>query len=310
MSGQLISIIMPAYNCRKTISAAILGVTNQRYKDWELIIVDDGSTEDISQEINFFDDSRINVVRSPHNHGVARALNTALDCTKGRYIARMDADDYMEEWRLGEQLRFLMVEGLSFCGTAAEKFGDETGLITNCRYGREIIDTLLVGNPFLHPTMMFDRSRLGGDLRYDALFRCEEDYDLWARLATTENCGNLREVTLKYRVRAGGNANHPSKPHYNHLALKRFAERHGLTEIAPVAALSEYQMSGFIDEPSYRALVNYARLAEAHALPRLGHLQGALLAAGGYCAFVDWLDRHQSSIEAAPTDNTERADRA
>lgn len=310
MDGPLISIIMPAYNCQKTISAAIFGVVNQRYKDWELIIVDDGSTEDISQEVVFFEDSRINVVRSSRNYGVAHALNTALDYAKGRYIARMDADDYMEDWRLGEQLRFLMVEGLSFCGTAAEKFGDEAGLITNCRYGREIIDTLLVGNPFLHPTMMFDRSQLGRDFRYDALFRCEEDYDLWARLATAENCGNLRQVTLKYRVRAGGNANHPSKPHYNRLALQRFADRQGLTEIAPVTALNEYQMSGFIDEPSYRALVEYARLADARALPRLGHLHGALLAAGGYCAFVDWLDRHQSSIEAAKNDNTDRADHA
>lgn len=306
MHGPLISIIMPAYNSGKTISAALLGIVNQTYSDWELIIVDDGSTEDIHKEIELFKDARIRILRLSENSGVANALNLALDHATGRYIARMDADDYMEDWRLAEQLRFLLMEGVAFCGTAAEKFGDEAGLIMNCRYGREIIDTLLVGNPFVHPTMMFDRARLGADLRYDGLFRCEEDYELWARLATAENCGNLRKVTIKYRVRAGGNANHPTKPRFNRLALERFVARVGLAEIAPVAALSEYQMSGFVDEPSYRDLVNYARLADARALPRLGHLQGALLAGGGYVGFIEWLDRHQCSIEAASAGDADR----
>lgn len=310
MYGPLISIIMPAYNCEKTISAALFGIVNQTYSDWELIIVDDGSTEEIQKEIGLFKDTRIRVVRSSRHRGVANALNIALDHARGRYIARMDADDYMEEWRLGEQLRFLLMEGVAFCGTAADKFGDEAGVIMNCRYGREVIDTLLVGNPFVHPTMMFDRARLGANLRYDGLFRCEEDYELWARLATAENCGNLRKVTMKYRVRAGGNANHPTKPRFNRLALERFAARLGLAEIAPVAALNEYQMSGFVDEPSYRALVDYARLADAHALPRLGHLQGALLAHGGYVGFIDWLDRHQCSIDAASSGGADRVDHA
>ncbi len=310
MQGPLISIIMPAYNCEKTIAASLLSVVNQIYSNWELIIIDDGSTEDLSKEIELFKDPRIQVVRPSRNGGVANALNLGLDLAVGRYIARMDADDYMEEWRLGEQLRFLLLEGLDFCGTAAEKFGDEWGLISNCRYGSEIINTLLVGNPFVHPTVMFDRARLGANLRYDGLFRCEEDYELWARLATAENCGNFRKVTIQYRVRAGGNANHPSKPKFNRLALDRFAARMGLAEIAPVAALNEYQMSGFVDEPNYRALVDYAQRADAHALPRLGHLQGALLAHGGYVGFIDWLDRHQCSIDAASSGKPNWSDHA
>ena len=109
MRGPLISVIMPGYDCNRTVAAAVLGVINQTYTDWELIIVDDGSEQDFAPEIDQFADSRIRLLRLDRNGGVEHALNVGLDNAAGRYVARMDTDDYMEEWRLGEQLRFLML---------------------------------------------------------------------------------------------------------------------------------------------------------------------------------------------------------
>jgi len=294
--------VMPSYNCERTVAAAVLGLVNQLYRDWELIVVDDGSQTDIEPEIAQFDDSRIRLLRLAENGGVGRALNVALTESRGRYIARMDADDYMEEWRLGEQLRFLMLEGLSLCGTAAQKFGAETGTINSPIHGGSIVDSFFTGNPFVHPTMMFDRARLGGKLMYDDGFRCEEDYELFARLITPDNCANMAEVTVKYRVHPGGNANHPTKPVFNRLALERFASRMGVGDIAPVAELSELQMGGFVDEPAFRKLAAYAHQATCHNLPRLGFLQGPLTAFVDYARFIAWLDSHQASCMGASSD--------
>lgn len=191
MRGPLVSIVMTAYDSHRTLGAAILSVVNQTYQDWELIVVDDGSQTDLRAEVEQFADRRIAYERSSRNQGVACALNAGLALASGRYVARMDSDDYMAEWRIAEQLRFLMLEGLALCGTDARKFGAETEAIRNPRNGRHILDSFLTGNPFVHPTVMFDRARLGSALAYDGSFRCEEDYELWARLITPDNCANM-----------------------------------------------------------------------------------------------------------------------
>lgn len=234
MHGPLVSVVMAAYNASTTIAGALLGIVNQRYTSWELIVVDDGSTDDLEREVRQFEDQRIRLIRLARNGGLANALNIGIANARGRYVARMDADDYAEEWRLGDQLRFLMMNGLAVCGTGAEKFGTEAGEIRNPRSGTEIMNTFLMGNPFVHPTVMFDRSRCGNALQYDTSFVCEEDYELWSRLITATNCGNLDYSTLRYRTGASGNANRPQKKVLNRLALERFCRRLGVEAKVPI----------------------------------------------------------------------------
>jgi glycosyltransferase involved in cell wall biosynthesis len=305
MHGPLISIIIPAYNAGRTLGAAILGVVNQRYENWELLVVDDGSTEDLSPEIEQFGDRRIRHIRLPQNSGLAAALNTGLDEARGRYIARMDADDVMEPWRLDEQLQFLMIEGLSFCGTAARKFGVESGVITLPATGDEIVDSFFTGNPFVHPTILFDRQKVGSELRYDTAFRCEEDYELWSRIVTRSNCGNLWRPTIKYRVTLANNANDPTKRRLNRLALDRFAARMGIRNDAPTADLNEFQMSGFVDQSAFRRLRVYAARAQEAGWPRLGFIHDPLVQHERYEGFFSWLMDHQKqSVQlSAPADH-------
>jgi glycosyltransferase involved in cell wall biosynthesis len=290
MQGPLVSIVMPAYKARDTIAGAVIGIVNQRYHNWELLIVDDGSPEDMEQEIKVFEDKRIRYIRLKENKGLANALNVGIDSSSGRFIARMDSDDYMEDWRIGDQVRFMMLEGLAICGTGAEKFGAEHGGIRNPGRGADIMNAFLMGNPFVHPTIMFDRQRLGGDLRYNPDFRCEEDYELWSRLITANNCANIDYATIRYRISPSSNANHPHKKKLNRIVLTQFCERMGVGNIVPVDQISEFLISGYIDEPGFKALRSYAALAAKRDLPRLGWLQGPLLDHSNYARFFAWLN--------------------
>ena len=290
MKGPLISIVMPAYNAVTTLPGAVLGVVNQRYWNWELIIVDDGSSDNPEPAIKQFDDKRIRLIRLARNRGLASALNVGIASAEGRYIARMDADDYMEDWRLGDQMRHMMLHGLAICGTGAEKFGLETGSIRSPKWGPDIVNSFLMGNPFVHPTMMLDREKLDGQLRYDQEFRCEEDYELWARVVTAGNCANLDYDSIKYRVASNSNANHPQKKRLNRIALQRFSERMGVADLVPIDEASELQLAGYVSEPGWRKLVAYARHAEMKGTPKLGWVHGALLDLGTFDKFFAWLN--------------------
>src|ERR1700761_1168008 len=101
-----ITVLMPAYNAAKYIGEAIASVLEQTFGDFELVIVNDGSTDDTLAVINTFNDSRIIIISQP-NQGVASALNTGLQHSRAQYIARFDADDVCHPQRLEKQYRFL-----------------------------------------------------------------------------------------------------------------------------------------------------------------------------------------------------------
>ncbi len=291
MRGPLISVVMPCHNACKTIGVAIFSVINQKYADLELIIVDDGSTDRTKEEIGLFSDERIRLISLQENAGIATALNVGLSDSKGRFIARMDADDVMEACRLGDQFFHMRLHGLAILGSAAEKFGAETGTMHAPESAKSIMDSMLVSNPFIHPTVMFDREAIGVELKYDAGFSCEEDYELWSRVVTDSNCENISYSTLKYRTAANSNANHPHKKRLKIRALRSFAARMGIESLAPIAELSEFQLSGFISAPNYARLVEYAHLAQQRDLPLLGWLQSSLIKRKNYADFLGWLNK-------------------
>lgn len=297
MRSALVTIVLPAYEASGIIAPALRSIMDQTLPDWELIVVDDGSTdgEALARVVSGFADDRMRVLRLPVNRGLAAALNAGLNAAKSRFVARMDADDVMKPMRLSEQMDFMQRAGLSLSGTAAIMQGAETGIIRNPRDGADIRNTFLCGNPFVHPTVMFDREKLRGPLAYDERFVCEEDYELWARLIMREPCGNLDMALVDYHISPSGNANHPTKLHFNRLALRRFAEEAGIAQLCPIDALSDFQMTGFVDEPAYRALRAYAAQADRTNLPRLGWLQGLVLETD-YAAFFERLNQMRGFI--------------
>lgn len=113
---ELCSVIMPAYNSEKYIDEAIESVIRQTYKNWELIIVNDASTDDTEKIIKSYQekDKRIKLISLAENQGVANARNMAIQIAEGRYIAFLDADDYWEKEKLQEQIKFMKKNKISF----------------------------------------------------------------------------------------------------------------------------------------------------------------------------------------------------
>ena len=151
----LVSTVMSSYNSEKTISASIESILNQSYKNIELLIIDDCSTDnsyEILKEYELNYDS-INVFRNNKNIGLTKSLNIILKKTKGKFIARQDADDTSRKFRFENQLNFMNKFRLDACTTKAEIIQNNK-IIPNLSYylpNRMIIN---FKNPFIHGSLM------------------------------------------------------------------------------------------------------------------------------------------------------------
>lgn len=184
--------------------ASILG---QRYTDLELLIIDDGSTDNSHAIMRNFDDPRIRILQNPRRLKLSGALNRGLGEARGSYIARMDADDIAEPQRLGEQMQFLDRHAdIGLCGSAVEIFGEGVGnRIENYPKTTEKIKAYaLFDSPFCHPAVMARKALFNDyNLRYDGSYYPTEDYELWTRAIDIASTANLKETLLRYRVHNG-----------------------------------------------------------------------------------------------------------
>ena len=125
-----VSVIMPAYNAGKYISAAIKSILEQTYSDLELIIINDGSTDDTLDIASSYHDSRIHIINNSKNMGLAKSLNIALDVSRGKYFARSDADDINLPNRFKTQVKFLELHPeVDVVGTDMYIFSDQGVII-------------------------------------------------------------------------------------------------------------------------------------------------------------------------------------
>lgn len=179
-----ISVLLCAYNSETFISDAIDSVLAQTYRDFHLILVDDGSTDRTLEIMRSYKDERIHVVEAEHDY--IRSLNIGLRHCHGDYIARLDADDMMEPTRLEEQV-FMMYHHLDIaaCFSWAKAFGSQSGLLGSHVKGLipDPFFWLLTGNFLIHPTAMIRKSFLRKhNIRYKE-YPYAEDYKLWADIA-------------------------------------------------------------------------------------------------------------------------------
>lgn len=200
----MISVLMPAYNAQQYLREAVASILNQTERDFELILVNDGSTDEthsIAQELSSVD-SRIRYF-SQDNRGVVAALNRGLELCKGDFIARMDADDVSHPRRLEQQLALLRANpDVIICGSDALVLGRAGSRIRKPRSDRACRACLLVFPCFVHPSVMFRRSVVDRGLRYRADFQYAEDYDLWVRIGELGKMRNIRQPLLSYRLHA------------------------------------------------------------------------------------------------------------
>jgi glycosyltransferase involved in cell wall biosynthesis len=204
MTNPTVSVVMSVFNGEPYLHEALESILNQTFRDFEFIIINDGSTDGSATVLESYrkSDSRLRVYHQ-ENRGVGESLNRGCGLAQGKYIARMDADDIATSGRLMRQVEFM--EGhpeVDVVGGAVE-FIDATGKsLAITRYpetDHEIKTSFSRQNPLVHPTVLFRRDvflALGG---YRAVFKAE-DYDLWLRIAERGQLANLGEVVLKYRI--------------------------------------------------------------------------------------------------------------
>lgn len=199
-----ISVVMPVYNASQYLAEAIESIVSQTFTDWELIIIDDGSTDDSKLIIKRYaqSDKRIRYYKNEQNMGVIRTLNKGINLSTGKYIARMDADDISLPTRFDTQYRFLENNAdVAMCGTYAlliDEKGNETGRITYLESDEYLRINLLFSPSFIHPSMMIRTDVLKKNL-YDESYKHAEDYELWCRIASNHKVANLPSFLLKYR---------------------------------------------------------------------------------------------------------------
>lgn len=193
---------MPVYNGEKFLKVAIESILNQTYTDFELIIINDGSTDQSVEIINSYHDKRISFVENDANKGIFYTRNRLFDEAKGKYIAILDCDDYAEPTRLEKQVEFLDNNGtFGLVGSWITLIDDENKIkgAWQLEHRPERISAkLLFNNQFAQSSIMMRREF--ADLKYREDYPPAEDYDLWIRIAHKTRVINLTESLVKYRI--------------------------------------------------------------------------------------------------------------
>jgi len=202
-SKKLVSVVMPVYNSQIFVKEAIESILNQTYKEIELIIINDGSTDKSDLIIKEFNDPRIRYVNNSINKGIVSSINEGLLLSKGKYIARMDADDIALPTRLAKQVNFLETHAdVKLCGTTAmaiNKDGKQIVKLNRPVKHNEIKAFNLFRNAFIHPTIMAN-ANLIRQIAFTEDYKYAEDYFTFSQFTMNYKVANLKEPLLLYRL--------------------------------------------------------------------------------------------------------------
>jgi hypothetical protein len=201
-----VTVLVPVYNGERYLREALDSVFAQTFEDYELLIINDGSTDRSVEIIRGYQDPRIRLVDNAQNQGVIATLNHGLELARGHYIARHDADDVMAPTRLAKQLALLEAEAdVVVVGTWVDLVDAEGRVFGQWQYPVHSPDVawgLLFNAVVSHPTATFRAAPVRAIGGYRGPYRHAEDYDLWSRLAAAGRMTNIPEVLVKYRMHA------------------------------------------------------------------------------------------------------------
>lgn len=202
MTAPKVTVLMPVYNGEKYLRPAIDSILRQSHKDFEFLLIDDGSTDASPDICGSYRDSRIRLVSNQRNLGLIATLNRGLELAGGEYVARMDCDDVSLPQRLERQVDFMdRNPEVGISGTWFEKLSGRKREIVRPPFDDPTIRFFLVfDNIFLHSSMFLRRAFLNTHgLRYHPDYKYTEDFELWVRCADHTRLANLPEVLVRYR---------------------------------------------------------------------------------------------------------------
>lgn len=198
-----VTVLMPVYNGEKYLREAIESILGQTFRDYEFLIVNDGSTDRSAEIIGSYLDPRIRLVHNGTNSGLIFTLNRGLELAQGAFVARMDCDDISLPERLAKQVAFMDSHPeIGICGAWFRKFGTRKNKVVRWQTAPDAIRCGLLFDAMVgHPTVMMRSELLRKfGLRYDPDYKNAEDFELWARAAEYCTIANIGEVLLLYRV--------------------------------------------------------------------------------------------------------------
>lgn len=191
---------MPVYNQARFIQEAIDSILNQTFGNFELIVIDDASTDGTTQILKKYTDLRIKLIIKDKNQGVSAATNEGFRLAKGKYIARMDGDDVSTKERFEKQVKVLENNPkIYICSNWIQYFGNSNTVVKFKETHNEIIAELLISCSICMGAAMFRREELSNYF-YDETKNSGEDYDFWSKVAWVGEMYNIQEVLLLYRA--------------------------------------------------------------------------------------------------------------
>lgn len=206
-STPLISFVIAARDAERTVGQAIGSALGQTVRDLEVVVIDDGSIDRTAEVVSSFDDARVTLLRNDESEGLAASLNSGIERARGRWIARLDADDVALPTRLELQLARANRGDVGIVGGAVVEIDldGRLGAIHHMPSGRAAVGwRALFAPPFFHPAVLLDRElMLQHDLRYDPGFERTQDFDLWTRMLEVTEGDNVFEPVVLYRGHPG-----------------------------------------------------------------------------------------------------------
>ncbi len=268
-----VTVFVPVYNAEKFIADTVASVLRQTFTDFELLVIDDGSTDQSIKILESFHDQRIRIERNGKNRGRPFTRNKGLMQARGEYLSVLDSDDLCEPDRLARQVEFLDTHpNIAAVGSWA-KYVDENGNVAFiCKppaESDEIRRKIFQANCFIHSSVTFRRQALIEIGGYNLEYLQAQDYELFLRLSARHDLANISEPLVQYRV-------HPDQ-----VSLRKLASQRRFADRARVAAY-EHQRSLKLILPNT-------------AIPRTNmwdRLRGKPHTVGG--DYINWIDTYRS----------------
>jgi glycosyltransferase involved in cell wall biosynthesis len=225
-----LSVIMPVHNAALYLRQALRSILDQDFADFELLLINDGSSDESETIMSAFTDARIHIIQHQSPMGVAYSMNEAFERCRGEFVARMDADDISEPTRFSKQIRFLdenphvgvvftRISQIDVYGNPAGEWTDDARYVSE----EEIVRCMPSRNCLANPTFMMRRN-LTRTYRYSTSFRVAEDYAYWlGMLARGVRMAKLNEVLLRYRIHPSSltQTDNRTNPHAKFLRFQR-----------------------------------------------------------------------------------------
>jgi glycosyltransferase involved in cell wall biosynthesis len=234
-----VTVLLPVYNAERFLRESVDSILSQTWRDFELLAIDDGSTDASLSILREYDDPRIRIIVNPRNLGLTATLNNGIRQARSDLVARMDADDIAVPARLEKQLQFLhaspQVALVGSWGYYVDENDRVLQKVTLPHSSVELRRELIHSNCFFHASVVFRRDAVLAVGGYDGEVAHAQDYDLWLRIAARYQVANIPDFLIRYRVHSG------------QISFTRLKAQHRAMKNSQRAMVAVWRAKGWLD---------------------------------------------------------------